>query len=180
MDKQSEMRGWVKGSFLEETKYELLSIFVDKPLGFFENVRRLFSWIPVVWKIRDYDYGYLFNVMEFQLHNMEKCMRNNAYHVNSDKTGDSLKKARLLLKRINSDDYLENALIPVDKRYGKYDFVITNCGINQKFERDLTKREKIEFEKAFRRAGKHSNKMLEQDEELFFKHIKKHYKKWWD
>ena len=37
---------------------------------FFRNIRRVIKWFPVIWKDRDWDYGYLLKILEFKLQQM--------------------------------------------------------------------------------------------------------------
>jgi len=165
---------------LEDLWFSVSDIIIVKPLGFFENVRRLFRWLPVIWGTREFDQGYLFRLMEFQLQGMENYMAVRGHHVDSDKTAHSIKIARVLLKRLNNSEHLENSLKLVDKKYGSWEFEFNERGMTKKFERDLTKQQKKQFEKACTKAYLHSDYMEKQDAEYLFNHIKKHHTKWWD
>jgi len=165
---------------LEDVWFSIAGVVIDKPLGFLENVKRLFKWLPVIWKTKEFDCGFLFRLMEFQLQGMEKYMEDNGHHVGSDKTAHSIKIARVLLKRLNNNEHLENSLIPINRKYGKWEFDFDRPNLHKKFERDLTKQQKIDFEKGCMKAYLHSDYMEKQDIEYLFNHIKKYHDKWWD
>lgn len=43
-----------------------------KYLGIIEGIKNLIKWFPVIWKDREFDYRYLYEVMYFKLRDMEK------------------------------------------------------------------------------------------------------------
>lgn len=42
-----------------------------------QNIKNLIAWFPVIWKDRDWDRYYLYNIMIFKLNKMEKFFNSN-------------------------------------------------------------------------------------------------------
>ena len=40
--------------------------------NFFASIARVFSYLPVIWKDRDWDYGFLLDLLEFKLKRIKK------------------------------------------------------------------------------------------------------------
>ena len=54
---------------LTETGFNLYQNIVV----FYEFLERLISYIPIIWKDRDYDYEYMYDLLEHKIKRMRKC-----------------------------------------------------------------------------------------------------------
>ena len=72
------------------------------------GVKNLIKWFPVIWEDRDFDWYYMFKIMEKKLLEMERA-EYFSWHANSGKDAHRIKVCRLLIQRIQKDDYWENA-----------------------------------------------------------------------
>ena len=138
----------------------------DKYYSIKNGIWNIIRWFPVIWEDRDWDDYYIFALLYHKFRNMEKYFRsNNTYSVEALDVADKIKVAKLLCKRIIDDNYVDNALIPVEQKYGelKYHFESTN-----------------EESKARQRAYRHSDYMKKQDIEYLFKLLSKHIQEFWD
>jgi len=116
---------------------------------------------------------------------MELLQRKYGHHVDADKVADRMKLCIMLLNRIIDGDYIGNAFMWHDKKwgeleikfiketkdYGRLDFSVKNA---------VTEKEKELEEKQRSRLYKHSDEMLKQDIDLLFNTMKKHIEGWWD
>ena len=41
-------------------------------IDIYYNIRRIISWIPILWKDRNFDYSYLYIIMQFKISHMRK------------------------------------------------------------------------------------------------------------
>lgn len=143
------------------------------------GIWNIIRWFPVIWKDRDWDDYYIFALLYHKFSNMEKYFRSdNTYSVGALDVADKIKVAKLLCKRIIDDNYVDNALIPVEQKYGelKYHFEPTN---NEKLKAMIFD-ETPEESKARQRAYRHSDYMKKQDIEYLFKLLSKHIQEFWD
>lgn len=71
-------------------------------------IKRLFRWIPVLWKQEDWDYAYIYPLLEMKLQELRKCLREDDMHVNSDKYAMQISICLEYLDRyLHPDNYIE-------------------------------------------------------------------------
>ena len=62
------------------------------------------KWKRVIKEDRDFDYTYLFKIMEFKLSMMEEEIRHGGF-VDSEKTAEKVRIAKLLCRRLGDEEY---------------------------------------------------------------------------
>jgi hypothetical protein len=142
------------------------------------GIENLVRWIPTIWQLRDWDAFYIYGLISKHLSHVEDCMRNYGNGINSIKYADQIRIAKNLSKRLYDDNYLENALIPVEEKYGElqWHFEKDNMpGFNR-----LIFDESEEAYKARRNSYEHSEYLKKQDKEMLFEMLEKFIEKWWD
>jgi len=72
----------------------------------------------IVWRDRDWDHTFLYEMLYFKLFNMEKYLRKYSSSVNSEKDADRIKICVNLLKRLMDDDYHDMVFKQHDKKWG--------------------------------------------------------------
>jgi hypothetical protein len=70
--------------------------------NFFKSVARLWVWLPVIWRDRDYDYGFLLTLIDFKLSRMKPVI-GSGYSVHAQDYALQIEKARLLIRNIHED-----------------------------------------------------------------------------
>ncbi len=150
----------------------------DKYYSIKNGISNIIKWIPTIWKIRDWDAEYLYVLIYKHLSHVENCLRYNGHGVNSIKDADRIKIAKNLAKRLYEQEYVSNALIPVEEKYGelKYHFEPTN---NEKLKA-MVFDEFPEERKARSKAYEHAEYMEKQDRKMLFITLDKYMDKWWD
>ncbi len=151
----------------------------DKYYSIKNGIWNIIRWFPVIWKDRDWDYYYIFALLYHKFSNMEKFFRSdNAYSANALDVADKIRVAKLLCKRIIDDNYVDNALMPVEEKYGelKYHFEPTN---NEKLKA-MVFDEFPEERKARSKAYEHAEYMEKQDRKMLFTMLDKYIDGWWD
>ena len=63
--------------------------------NFFKSIHNLIIWFPVIWKDRDYDYVYIYDVLQMKLNKQAQFMKKSNY------TESSLRDAELMLTCVN-------------------------------------------------------------------------------
>ena len=157
--------------------YRLRTFWYDLYCGF----QSLFRWLPVIWKDRHYDHHYLFTVLEKKLSLMEQTFEEDTMLISKDhqKRTQQIKTARILAGRIANREYLENALFWHEKVHPYLGFDFEQIEIEGKPFYRLIDLNSLESQKSFLQCGDHARYMEKQDQELFFKFVKKHISKWW-
>lgn len=109
---------------------------------------------------------------------MEKLFTNDAHFIGANKVAHKIMIAKNLTKRLTGDTYLSNALIDYDKIYGEKELFTLEKYDNQHSKVTWTE-DKRQLD-MFSRAGKHADKLRQQDREMLFELIKNNIEKWWD
>lgn len=143
------------------------------------GIKNIVKYLPIIWKDRDWDEYYIFSLLYHKFYYMEKLFRSDkVWSAKALDVADKLKIAKLLCKRIIDEDYLINALIPVEQKYGesKWHFEpSSHKGLN-KMVFDGSEEE----HKARHKAYKHSDYMKKQDIDYLFKFMAKYIEEFWD
>mgnify|MGYP000863678055 CR=1 FL=1 len=65
------------------------------------GTKNLIKWFPLIWKDRDFDQGYLYELMYFKMGNMQKFFESsNTWSVDAKEYAKQIKECRRLLNRI--------------------------------------------------------------------------------
>jgi hypothetical protein len=69
-----------------------------------QGISNLIKWFPLIWKDRDFDQGYLYDMLYFKLNNMQKFFESgNTYSADAEEYGKQIKECRDLLYRIMNE-----------------------------------------------------------------------------
>lgn len=101
---------------------EKLSDFIWKyfryPLkNFFTSVGNLIKWFPVIWKDRDWDHHFIFEVIAFKLEKQAKYIKDKGFHTNSERDARHMMICVNLSKRIEEDFYSTEYLDYVEQDF---------------------------------------------------------------
>ena len=68
------------------------------------GIKNLIKWFPLIYNDRDFDHGYLYDILYFKLDNMQKFFESdNTYSVDAKLYGEQIKECKELLKRIKDE-----------------------------------------------------------------------------
>lgn len=123
--------------------------------GFINGIKNCIRWFPVIWCDIDWDYTALMILMETKLRQMSKYFKDHGNHTRSEVDVKQTLLCAELLKRLQNDNYAENA------------------GYNQDTYHLLS-----EYQK--KNIWEHSHKMSQQDLKLLGYMIGKYLRNWWD
>jgi len=91
---------------------------------FIQGVKNLYKWFPTIWKDRDWDGHYIYEILRVKLENQAYCIGNESRHVNSKRDAEIiLLCSRLIyiqqesLYEIEYLDYIkeDHHMIPTDE-----------------------------------------------------------------
>lgn len=89
------------------------------------GVKNLIKWFPIIWKDRDFDRDYLYDIMYFKMSNMEEFFKyGRTYSVDAKIYGEQIGECKNLLKRVKDE-------IVVDEHWDSekgYDIPIEEIG----------------------------------------------------
>jgi len=176
-------RNWPEVSY---SFYKLRSDFFYPVYNLFKQIGVICSYLPVLWKDRDWDGSYFLYLARYKLSRMEKCIRHGSY-VNCEKDADKIKKTIDMLDRMIADEYEEIFFKPHDEKWGKpkmsWKDVPNHPGCCEAiFERSGVKtKEDEEMErKEFMETMKLAEKEHQNDYNKFFGMLARNLRRWWD
>jgi hypothetical protein len=106
---------------------------------FFRRLKRSTSWFFFMWRNEEFDYIYLYEVLEKKLGEMENCIR-NGYALHSQTYGRMIKLIRKNINIILDDDPCPNLDKQFKERYGdmaintnnnKLSFIFSKCNTDE-------------------------------------------------
>jgi len=150
------------------------------------GIENLILWFPIIWRDRNWDHVYIYDIFRHKLDLMEKNIRKYGNHVDAEKDSDKIKICVNLLDRLLKDKYHNNAYKDYYKKWGETQI---EWGDENKSGSSLVKithpnvktdKDKKEERKHYKRCMDHEQYLKEQDLDLLFKTMRKHIQKWWD
>ena len=150
---------------------------------FIENISNLIYWIPKVWHDNEcFDFGSVYYLLYYKLKHMEKFYKNNNTSINHLKITNEIMIAKNLAKRLNEDDYINNASIEYDKKWedkGLFNFIPCKYDKNGKIIAYTSVDRNKEQSRDFDNCYKLSNYLEKQDREYLFKYLTRNIRKWY-
>ena len=150
------------------------------------SIKNLIIWFPIIWKDRQWDHWFIYEILYKKLSLMEHFIRNHGYHVRAEQDADNIKTCALLLKRLKDDEYHENAFKQHYKKWGEPDFDWRESDrrdlskLHIKYDKVKTEEDKIQERKDFKIACEREELLKQQDLDLLFTLMGKHIQTWWD
>ena len=103
--------------------HRILEFIGNIPRNLKYGFKNLIIWFPVIWRDQQWDYYYLFEILEKKLKLMEKDFRNDPWLENSYKKSLQMKRCIELINRIKKEDY--------EFCYEEYNAYIKENGIDE-------------------------------------------------
>ena len=152
-----------------------------------EQIRRVIRWIPVIWKLYDFDYRSAIDVFQFQLNTIGDFLDSNrAFSANAKNEAKRIKTITKLMQKVYDEDYACEYQDIMESIAGKRttEFVKTDDGnyvyMTHKWANARTDEENEFFEKLNMEYFKMCQANQERAHELLWKLIEHNIRKWWD
>lgn len=124
---------------------------------------RLFKWLPVLWKQEDWDYEYMYDLMQIKMEALLECVRKDDIHLNADRTARQISICLEYFKRMRNPE--EYVYIPTEQ----VTFVKSDSD-------NLTQ---MKTTKYFSRQCKKCNSFEKFNYDMFWKRFVQWHRKWW-
>ena len=166
-------------------KYTLIPFFkYDIKYG----VKNLIVYFPVIWNNREWDYLFLYKLMEKKLQRMEYNIRTYGHHVGNEKDANRIKECHEIITRLLADDYFgDNFEKDFTEKYGELDHFFTKvedkpnlCQWNSDFTKTKTKEEQEEANTEWHRLYKLAEEMKQKEKRKLFRKMATYIESWWD
>jgi len=90
---------------------------------FYRGVKNLWRWFPTIWKDRDWDHSFIFEIIKVKLEHQAKSIGNRDRHTTAKRDSDRMRLVAKLIKLQQNDFYHMEYM---DYHETKYDFVPTD------------------------------------------------------
>ena len=148
-------------------------------IKFYESTKNIIHWFPVIWNDRDFDFGYLYDILYFKLKNMKNYFSNAEFIVQEeyDKYVKDLTECIDMLESIKDEKILMNAHTVFCEKNIEY----TNNEFEERSDGELYHRSMDEnTSKSWNEIMSVAYKNKEKERMNFFKKLGERIEYWWD
>ena len=87
---------------------------------FITGVKNLWNWFPTIWKDRDWDTHYIWEIFKFKLQNQAKYIGDNDRHMSAKRDAEKMRLCVKLMDRLQTEHYSSEY---TDYKDSKFHFV---------------------------------------------------------
>lgn len=144
---------------------------------FFERIKRIFNWIPMLWKIWDFDYQSSIDVFIFQLENIAAFLESSkSYSASADVNASQIRRTVSLMKQVYDEKFSMEYYEYLEEKYGKKQQILSRFG--NEFGKTAEEIKNINEEEMTLFLA--SKKKQEKAHKLVWKLIENNIQRWWD
>ena len=74
------------------------------------QIRKILRWIPILWRDRDWDYYFVYEILKQKLIDTEAYIRKDGLHVFNEHDADSIKTAIEMIEKVQTEYHLDKYL----------------------------------------------------------------------
>jgi hypothetical protein len=78
------------------------------------QIRKLIRWIPIIWRDRDWDYYFTYEILKQKLIDTEKYIRRDGVHFYNNRDADDILKAIDMIEKVQNEYHLDKYLTSWD------------------------------------------------------------------
>ena len=71
------------------------------------QIRKVLRWIPILWKDRDWDYYFIYEILKQKLIDTEAYIRKDGLHVFNEHDADNIKTAIEMIEKVQTEYHLD-------------------------------------------------------------------------
>jgi len=154
---------------------------------FFRRLKRVWDFLPIIWKGYDFDYSHAINLFKYQLERTADFMESDrAMTVDADIRAKRIRTAIKLLNKVYDEDYGCEYQTKMKELYGStildFWFEDTGKGDGSSYLRHAWefRADSSDVEKVFDKLFKESQEKQKRAEKLVWEFISHNIRYWWD
>jgi len=74
-------------------------------LNFKRGIKNLWYWLPVIWKDRNWDHQFIFDILSHKLKAQSKCIGGRGIHVSAERDAEIMMTCVRLIEKVSSEWY---------------------------------------------------------------------------
>jgi hypothetical protein len=158
---------------------------------FFRNIHNLVRWFPIIWKDRDWDDHFIFEILKFKLKNQAKYIGYHDRHLSAKRDAEIMMLCVRLIEKIQDDyygcEYLSYCDLEFESIISKthpdlYEMIIAEK--SERYNEYFKKYPRIAKQFTTNDKGKKAFKIAQINEnrahKLLFKILEQNIRRWWD
>ncbi len=158
---------------------------------FFRNCYNVWRWLPVIWKDRDWDHGYIHDILIKKLEHQRDFFKSDKTHV--ARALETAEEIQIAIDKLNKtrdvwDHYEEPFMDEMDKKWGKgairfesAEELCKGCSeMHIDHENVRTAEDESQYSKEFREGMLAVHKQYKKDKREAYKYLADHIDYWWD
>jgi len=154
--------------------YRVKEVF-SSIICFKESISRIFAYLPIIWKSRDWDFDYSLSLFGYSLSRLRKVIENDKNHCHTKKHAKEILTVERLIKRLIENDYIPMEWKKFHDDQGEVRFVEVKEGwYEMVYEGD-----KVEHSKKLKILSDKEVQLKKRDMELLCKIITRKSRNWW-
>lgn len=160
---------------------EIFRVFPRNLFYFFKNLK---EFLPILWRDRDWDHGFLMSLLEFKLKKMEKYLDKSEILEDGRKYALEIHEVLMLIETYNSNYYFDMAHEEIERKWGKqkrYTREDENGNVEWliMYENETSENEK-ECEKDRRRIMDKAKEAERKNWNAIWEKLSKNLETWWE
>ena len=158
---------------------------------FFRNIKNLIRWFPIIWKDRDWDDHFIFEILKFKLQNQAKYIGERGHHTRAKRDAEIMMTCVRLIEKIQNEyygteylNYNDSELIFIDSADYPNMYEMIAVEKSEHYDDYFKKYPRIAKQFTISDKGKKAFKIARINEQrahkLLFKILEENITRWWD
>ena len=95
----------MKNLKIQELYWKIEGFFKELPRNLRDGIKNLIKWFPVIWKDRDWDHNFIYEIIKFKLKNQADYIGGKDRHTRAKRDAEIMKLCSNLIQRCQDDYY---------------------------------------------------------------------------
>jgi hypothetical protein len=95
----------MKNLKIQELYWKIEGFFKELPYNLRDGIKNLIKWFPVIWKDRDWDHNFIYEIIKFKLKNQADYIGGKDRHTRAKRDAEIMKLCCELIQRCQDDYY---------------------------------------------------------------------------
>lgn len=156
------------------------------------QIKRVFDFLPIIWKSYDWDYHYSIDIFKKQLERQADFLESDKSHtIDAKRIASRIRTAIELMEKVYNDDYSMEHYDLLHEKYGESEFIFEETGkfdekgepyyrVRVNWENAIDEVHNKEIEEISRTMLKKSMEKQKRAHKLLWDFIEHNIQRWWD
>ena len=159
---------------------------------FFNKIKRVIDFLPIIWNGEDFDYKYALELFQHQLKRTSKYIDSQGYHMGNQNTANRINTAVELIDKVYDGEYDFESIRKFERLYGKprIEFIKSDnfespsgepmYELKQIFPSAITEEDNERLSELLSKFTRKGMEKTKRAESVLWRFISHNIKNWWD